>query len=89
MHITKQQILDNPYQACADYNADPETGTVCDQIFCDLSLKLASYSAYGDRKPPTEAIIADIWDFLTDEKKQIMQDGNHPFYQAWLEVSGE
>lgn len=87
MHLTKEQILQDPYISCEEYNADPETATEADRLFCQASQRLAAYKVYGEYKPVAEAIILDIWDFFQDHERQIMQEANHPFYQAWAEIT--
>lgn len=87
MHITKEELLQDPYKACEDYNKDPETEHACDKLFCDASNRLASFSIYGNLKPSNEAIILDIWDYYTDEERHIMQEANHPFWQAVQEIT--
>lgn len=89
MQITKEQLLQDPYEACNEYNLDPETATNADNLFYAASRRLVSFKARGDYKPPTEAIIPDVWDFYSDDERQIMQQANHPFYQAWVEITGQ
>ena len=88
MHLTKEQILQDPYVSCEEYNADPETATDADRLFCQAATRLASYTAYGEYKPSNQAIICDVWDFFQDHEREIMKEANHPFYQAWAEVTG-
>lgn len=85
MHITVEQLLADPYEACEMYNEDPETQTAADQLFCQASMRLAGFKIYGDVKPANHVIIVDIWNYYTPEEREIMEEANHPFYQAWLQ----
>lgn len=87
MEITKENILQDPYGFCEGYLASPQQSTEADNLFLEAAQRVVSFSRYGDRKPPNEAIIPDAWDYYTDAQRQVMKDANHPFWQAVEELT--
>ena len=89
MLVTKEQLLQDPYGTCEAYNTDPQIETEADDLFFQASRRIASLVIYGDIKPAKEVVLLDIWDFYTEQQRQVMANTNHPFYQAWLEAKTE
>jgi len=87
MEITKENIMQDPYGFCEEYLKNPIVGTESDRLFVEACRRVTSFNVYGDRKPPNEAIIPDAWDYYTDAERQIMQEANHPFWQAVQELT--
>lgn len=43
---------------------------------------------HNDNHLPSAVLITDVWDFVSIDNRTSLEQDNHPFYQAWLEVSG-
>lgn len=88
MDITKEVIMQDPYEFCEQHLENPVVETEADRLFVAACNRVVSFKVYGDRKPPNEAIIPDAWDYYTDQERQIMQEANHPFWQAIKDITG-
>lgn len=100
MQITKQMILDDPMGTCSAYRdwlyANPgEPTTPCDGVYCDLADRSATLNGAlmamtgQEYLPDNDTVIRDLWDFLWPHEREMMETNNHPFWQAWEEVTSE
>lgn len=87
--ITKEELLNNPYQSCKDYHWDNDTPEASERLFCQAANRIASFALYGSVRPEAHAILLDVWDFFTEEEKSVLKEDNHPYWQAIQELGGE
>lgn len=93
MELTKQMILDDPYGACVNFRdsllKNPEP-LLCDEIYCELANRTGSFGislmSAQDITLDNNIVICDMWDFLFPNEREIMEQSNHAFYQAWVDA---
>lgn len=101
MQITKDQLLNSFEQIAVGivsaYSALPEDEQLQIENSRDLdywftrACQIAVSIVQSTPKPITHSsgvLIIDAWGWIPPEIRDQMKEANHPFYQAWAEVTG-
>ena len=93
MQITSEQILEDfdavAHSVVAYYMDKPEPADPVEAVWLEICMRLVGMlDTMPDIVPWANHVqILDMGMWLTSDIKVLMQEQDHPFYQAWLEVS--
>jgi len=87
--ITAQELINDAYASCQTVLDANNASSPASLLFEQAAERICSFEIYGQNKPDSEVVLLDVWDFFTEQEKSLLEEENHPYWQAVQELSAE